>query len=101
MHKLPAVEIDRPAHASIKRRMITSNAAAKKSPAGSAGLEFESRTHCVGLWRFGKRQSFAVTLTPRTEGMVFGAPIAAPMIIGNGTGFSGSALIVRLFGASR
>ena len=46
-------------------------------------------------------QSFAVTLTPRTEGIVFGAPIAAPMIIGNGTGFSGAALIVRLFGPSR
>jgi len=46
-------------------------------------------------------QSFAVTLTPSTDGMVFGAPMAAPMIIGNGTGFSGAALIVRLFGPSR
>ena len=48
-----------------------------------------------------RAQSFAVTLTPRTLGTVFGAPMAAPMIIGKGTGLAGSALIVRLFGASR
>ena len=45
--------------------------------------------------------SFAVTVTPSTFGIVFGAPIAAPMIIGKGTGFSGSALTVRFFGSSR
>lgn len=45
--------------------------------------------------------SFAVTFTPSTCGIVFGAPMAAPMIIGKGTGLAGSALILMFFGASR
>jgi len=100
MHKLPANHafIDRPAQASIKHHITTSIAATKKARRRSARLCHGGRSESR---RFMVRQSFAVTLTPRTDGMVFGAPMAAPMIIGNGTGFSGSALIVRLFGASR
>ncbi len=45
--------------------------------------------------------SFAFTVTPSTCGIVFGAPMAAPMIIGKGTGAAGAAVIVRLFGSSR
>ena len=44
--------------------------------------------------------SFAVTVTPSIFGKVFGAPMAAPMIMGKGTGFSGAAVIEKFFGSS-
>src|SRR4051812_15314843 len=54
-------------------------------------------------FRIGDDQPYwlAETLTPRTWGRVVGAPMAAPTIIGKGTGLSGDAVTVRLFGSSR
>lgn len=90
-------KVDRPPSPGIKSGAIMRQSRGGKKPGGRApGSKFRCRAE-----RRRNHQSFAITLMPRTEGIVFGAAMAAPMIIGNGTGFAGSALIVRLFGLSR